>query len=512
MPSVPDTLPDLFPMAVPHDTAITDGTARLSSSEYGDAIARLAGRLVRSGVARGDRVAVHMKKSVWSFVSVHAALRAGGVMVPLDPLAPPALVRSVIDDAGPAALITDARARDLPELIEGIDTVITDPESLRGHEPIDAVEVAPDDDAYIIYTSGTTGRPKGIVHTHRSALAYARLAVDTYGLRPADRLANVASLHFDQSTFELYAAPLAGAGVVVVPDPVLRFPASTAELIERLRPTVWYSVPYVLRQIAARGAAEMRDLGSLRWILYGGESFPPAELRALMSIVPSARVSNVYGPAEVNQCAYFHLDDPPNDGEEIPIGEAWDGTELVLVDDEGEAAPPGEVGELLVASATMMDRYWDRPDLTAVAIVERGFPERGATRWYRTGDLVRSSTRGLVFVGRVDHQVKIRGHRLEIEPIEQAIRAIADVADAAVVVDAVDETKQLVAVVEGDVAANTIRTTVAATFPRAAIPSEVVVVAAGQLPRTSTSKVDRNAVLGMLSARRAIAEPKVTPP
>ncbi len=144
------------------------------------------------------------------------------------------------------------------------------------------VEVDPGDPAYIIYTSGSTGRPKGIVHSHRSALAYATRGSDAYDLTAADRLANIAPLHFDQSTFELYAAPLVGAAVIIVPEPVLRFPASLSELIEEQRVTVWYSVPYLLDQLSTRGALDQRDLTSLRWVLFGGEVYPPGALARLM--------------------------------------------------------------------------------------------------------------------------------------------------------------------------------------------------------------------------------------
>ena len=145
--------------------------------------------------------------------------------------------------------------------------------------------------------------------------AYASRAVDTYGLTASDRLANIAPLHFDQSTFELWAGPLAGAAVVVVPDGVLRFPASLSDLVARERATVWYSVPYAITQLVTRGAPHDRDLTALRWVLFGGESFPPAALVAAQRALPHARFSNVYGPAEVNQCTFHHLDRPPTSPE-----------------------------------------------------------------------------------------------------------------------------------------------------------------------------------------------------
>jgi acyl-coenzyme A synthetase/AMP-(fatty) acid ligase len=231
-------------------------------------------------------------------------------MVPLDPFAPVEQLAAVITDADVAVLITDARAATFDQLVSltGLTGAVV--RSSAASDVIDVIRwdelpdidrapplpVLPDDPAYIIYTSGSTGQPKGIVHTHRSALAYVRIAAAAYELRSDDRLANIAGLHFDQSTFELYVAPYVGCAVTVVPDAVLRFPASLSELVERERVTVWYSVPYVLRQLVSRGAIETRDLTSIRWILYGGESYPADELAGLMRALPGAKFRTCTAP------------------------------------------------------------------------------------------------------------------------------------------------------------------------------------------------------------------------
>jgi amino acid adenylation domain-containing protein len=490
--------------------AITDGRSRLTWGEYRDLAGRIATALLHSGVKQGDRVGVHLHKSVHSFASVHGVVRAGAVMVPLDALAPPAATNAVLRDAGASAVVTGASADAISAItaatsvtgvvtphvdtapIAGLMTIGAD--SVAGFEPAAPVAVAPDDLAYLMYTSGSTGKPKGMAHTHRSGITYARLAAETYDIDSSDRLANIAPLHFDQSTFELYAAPLVGASVLVVSDGVLRFPASLAALIADERITVWYSVPYVLDQMVGRGAIEDHDLGSLRWILYGGEPFPPAALARAMRAIPSARVSNVYGPAEVNQCAIYNLDAPPTDDAPIPIGRAWAGSSLRLVDETGGTVAPGEPGELLVSSDTMMRGYWNRPDLDAQAIVEED-----GERWYRTGDLIAVRSDGnLVFLGRIDNQVKVRGHRVEIEAVEAVLLDIDGIDAAAVLVERPPSgDDHLVAVVSPASAIANGRDTdlirhLAATLPRYAVPSRVVGL--DDLPRTGTGKVDRRSV------------------
>lgn len=519
--------------------ALADGTDELTYGAYALLVGQVASAVAALGVGPGDRVGVHLRKSVFSFVAVHGVIRAGAVMVPLDPMAPVDHLVSMIDDADIGVLISDGRVSVLTELaavgvramiVRANDTVVEQLDEIDGlavvdwntiaeRAPIDPVQANEDDPAYIIYTSGSTGRPKGIVHSHRSALAYARLAADMYHLTPDDRLANVASLHFDQSTFELYAAPLVGCAVTVVPDAVLRFPASVSELIERHRVTVWYSVPYILRQLTSRGALDERDLSALRWVLYGGESYPPDELSSLMAFLPNASVSNVYGPAEVNQCTCFNLTEPPEGLDAIPIGVPWSETELAVLpveadddadddddDDEVDVAtvPDGEAGELIVATTTMMSGYWNRPDLTAAAIVERTIPGATATRWYRTGDLVRWIDGNLVFLGRADNQVKLRGQRVELEAIDLTIRALDTVAEVAVVVETLDDGEQrLVAVIEpvgAGPSLKDVQTVVAARHPRVAVPADMVTVVT--LARTGTDKVDRNAVLEEILALR----------
>jgi amino acid adenylation domain-containing protein len=515
--AAPSLLSDLLDRCAelrPGDDAVGDGRDRLDWATYRDRAATLADVLGRAGVGAGDRVGIHLPKSVDSFVAVHAVLRAGAVVVPVDWFAPPGYAESLLADAGASALITVATG-DRLAAVRGTVDVVVDP-----RETGDVVTRAappgpgrsPHDPAYIIYTSGSTGRPKGIVHTHASALAYATLAADTYGLDAQDRLANIAPLHFDQSTFELYAAPLVGAFVLVVPDAMLRFPASLSTLLADERITVWYSVPYAITQLVERGALDERDLSSLRWVLFGGESFPLPSLVASMGRLPHARFSNVYGPAEVNQCTFHHLDRPPDHDAPVPIGRPWEGAELLIVDEDGDPTVAGEVGELWVASSTMMREYWAREDLTSAAVVERD-----GRRWYRTGDLVRELSSGdLVFLGRVDHQVKVRGHRVELEAVEAVIAGHPRVAACAVVVDRRDAGDDvLVAVVDpapDDETTQELLDRLQTTLPRYAVPHRIVGLS--PMPRTGTGKVDRHAAAQTLRPLRPeTAHPNVdTPP
>lgn len=517
MNSQPHTLSTLLLERAERDAwapCLVDGDRHMTAEAVAHEVARLGSALRARGVGPGDRVMVFAPKSAEAFIAMHAALYIGAIAVPVNPQSPPDLVAMVANDIQPAAVVlhpaTVGRFPNLPVVTVGApladaslhinedelaETNVRGPSTRSGADP-----------AYIITTSGSTGRPKSIVHTHHSGLRYAQLAADCYRLGADDRMANIAPFHFDQSTFELYAAPLVGATVVLVPEVLLRFPASVSELIEREQITTWYSVPTILRQLLERGALETRDLSSLRWVLFGGEVFPAAQLRQLMERLPQAWFSNVYGPAEVNQCMFHHLETAPAENDSIPIGVAWDDTELRIVADgatvdDHQVLDGAVTGELEVATATAMAGYWGRPDLTDDAFRTEVTPGELTRRWYRTGDRVTRDAAGVHhFLGRSDRQVKIRGIRVELEAVEDALGAVPGVTAAAAIATN-DPASPLVGIVESTTVEDekTVRAAIASRLVPGTAPDSILIVPA--LPRTSSGKVDTVAAADLLTTQ-----------
>jgi len=527
MPGHPHLLSALVPLVAaerPEAIAATCDQESLTWAELDGRIGRLAAVLIDRGVGPGDRVGIYLHKSIESLVAVHGILRAGAAYVPIDPMAPIETVATIVEDGGLAALISHEPRRagldrltglvEVPVVIgldgpleaeSATDTAVVTAAEVDGAAPIDPVPVLGDDLAYVMYTSGSTGTPKGIMHTHRSGLAYATMSSRLYGLGPEDRVANFSPLHFDMSTFEVLAGVAAGSRVVLIPEPHLRLPASLTQLIADQGCTTLYTVPSLFQQMMARGALAERDLSAVRWVLPAGEVYPPEPLRTLVELFPNARFSNVYGPAEVNQCSYHHFGIDDLDDETLPIGLPCPDTELRVVDEDDREVADGERGELLVRTATMMAGYWKRADLDEAGFLyEKG--QGGLTRrWYRTGDLVNWDADGrLRYHGRRDHQVKIRGNRVELELVEAAVGSLDGVEQAvAGVRPKPGGDDELVArfVPSGPTDPSRWRQLLAAKLPMYAVPA--VYEPAERFPLTPSGKIDRRTVREHIAAEEA---------
>ena len=466
---------------------------RLGYAEmYARAMA-MAASLKAAGVRPGDRVAIAMTKGLEMPVAIHAIWAAGAAFVPLDPAAPIERLAGIVKDCAiKVAIGADRNKSFLSQLVaaSGVTVVGAVVDCAHCVMPVGATpDITPhengdDDLAYIIFTSGSTGVPKGICHSFASGTGFAHAWMAQYRLQANDVFFCTVPLHFDFSLADFFCPAMVGASTELVPEQALMFPASIAELLEKSGGTIWSSVPYTFLQLCERGAVETRELSSLRWLIYGVEPMPPSGLPVLRQVF-KARISNSYGPAEVNQVSEYTVpDDHPTD-RPIPIGQTMQHATFAQAED----------GELLVAGGSMMQGYWNRPDLN-----ERVFAVRDGVRFYRTGDRVEQDRDGLwMFIGREDRQIKIRGYRIELDEVEMAMASHPDVSEAAVVVSADKLTLHgFAAPVPGaTVTVAEIQTHIGSRLPRYAVPDRIEIRPA--FAKTSTGKINRKALTEELS-------------
>ena len=514
----------LLPQAVdqmaarhPDREAVRFGRRSLSYGQLAAQSNSLARTLVELGVKRRDRVGIYQGKSLEMAVAIYGIMKAGAAYVPIDPASPPSRLEYVVRHCGIGVVVSQgSRLAQLQQIaaagaplrcVVGVSADEPGPvECLGWDQALAAPGGAPPDVglieqdlAYIMYTSGSTGEPKGIMHTHHSGLSYARWAASAYGLHGEDRLTNHAPLHFDLSTFDFFSGALAGAATVIVAEEVLRFPASYAQLLDEERISVCFTVPFAMIQLLLRGALDKRNLSSLRWFIFGGEPFPTKHLRDLMNCLPSTGFSNMYGPAETNGCTYYNVPALGADANEpVPIGRACPNVELLIVDADDQPVPAGEAGELLVRSPTMMQGYWQRPDLNSKAFYRRPVFENYSDYFYRTGDLVRRAGDGeLHFIGRKDRQIKVRGYRVELDEVEVGLLAHEAVEEAAAFPIAnADGARQVGAAVRlrrgAECSEAELNAYLKARLPWYAVPATIAL--AEDFPRTSSGKIDRRAL------------------
>lgn len=502
----------------PEKTAFVCGRDRLKYAELATRMQQLAEVLRTQGVQRGDRVGVYLNRSIETAVAIYGILQAGAVYVPLNPKAPVARTAFQIEDCGIEVLVTNpAQKRSLSKLLVGARKQVQClvgmsselvPESISWEEvhrssatrwtPPQQVET---DLAYIIYTSGSTGKPKGIMHSHASGLAFVRNAVDRYDLSAEDIFGNHAPIYFDISQLAYFGAPLVGGTAIIASDAETIFPASLGQLIARERVTVWYSVPLAISQLLEGALPGELDLSALRQVCYAGEPLAPAYVRQLMTRCPAVTVSNWYGPAETNVCTCYDIPGPPAGDEPIPLGEVWQNTEKLLLDEADREVAPGEAGELLIRSTTSMLGYWNNPERNAQVwfVPDSTLPSK---RYYRTGDRARIGPDGLLhFLGRADHQVKVRGYRVELGAVETVLLSSHAVREAvAFTLPEADGTQAIFAAViprEATFTPGELRALLTEQLPWYALPKEVFVRKA--FPRTGSDKVDRPGLIAELS-------------
>ncbi|HCF5882010.1 TPA: non-ribosomal peptide synthase/polyketide synthase [Pseudomonas aeruginosa] len=426
----------------PERVALLFEERQLSYGELNAQANRLAHRLIELGVGPDVLVGIAVERGLEMIVSLLAVLKAGGAYVPLDPEYPQERLGYMIEDSGIALLLSQSHLLQRLPAASGIaclaldqardwqDRPASDPQ-LRAH---------PQNLAYVMFTSGSTGRPKGVGISRESLSRHTHVSLAFFGIGPDDRVLQFSTFNFDGFVEQLYPPLACGASVVLRGTEIWDSETLYREIVERRITTVDLTTAYwnmLAKDFANQG---VRDYGALRQVHAGGEAMPPESLVAWKAAgLEHVRLLNTYGPTEATVTVTTLDCAPYVDGSKaipatMPIGKVLPGRAIYLLDDAGQPAPVGAVGELVIGAELLARGYFKRPDLTAARFIPDPFDEQGGGRLYRTGDLARYGADGVIeYVGRVDHQVKVRGFRIELGEIEACLGEHPAVREALVI-------------------------------------------------------------------------------
>ncbi|HEX5751790.1 MAG TPA: amino acid adenylation domain-containing protein, partial [Archangium sp.] len=471
----------------PDAIAVSFEGRSLTYRELNHSANQLARALRRRGVGPEVVVGLLMDRSLEMVIGLLGILKAGGAYLPMDPTLPAERLEFMAEDAWLAVMVTRR------ELVEPLNLRVAyvlclDEEWERiEREPGGNVEsgVGEDNLAYVIYTSGSTGKPKGTLLHHRGLCNTALAAIDAHGVRPDSRVLQFAASGFDASVCEVFSTLLAGARLCLAPREALMPGAPLLATLREQHITAVTLTPSVLAQLEPEG------LPALETVISAGEACSPELVRRWK---PGRRFLNAYGPTEVTVCATITAEVDPK---RLSIGRPFPNVRLYVLGPALEPVPVGVVGELYVGGVGLARGYLGRPELTAERFIPDPFGTAPGERLYSTGDLVRYLPDGsLEFLGRRDGQVKIRGHRIELGEVEEALRRHPGVREAAAAVHELAGEKSLVAyaVVSGEEAPTieSVRKRLGDALPAYMVPAALVVLDA--LPLTSSGKLDRRAL------------------
>jgi D-alanine--poly(phosphoribitol) ligase subunit 1 len=489
----------------PAAPALVFGDGMTSFGELKSLALCCAASLAARGIGHCDVVALQLPKRRMTYGLLLACLRLGAPYVFLDPKSPPERRMRVVDRLRPAILFTQTDTAnphgqvlqlaedDAPTWLERADAVGP------------AAKITGADPAYIMFTSGSTGEPKGAVIPHQGVLSLMAWARALLQAGPGQRFTNINPLHFDNSVFDVYCGLLNGAALVPIETGELSNPATWVRRVRASAATVMFAVPTLFLMLDQLGLLTPEALPSVRVFQFGGEGYPIGRLRQFHARFTSrARLVNVYGPTETSCiCSSIEITpetlSAPNDAFP-PLGRMHDDFSHVILDHEQQPLSPGEIGELWIGGSCVGLGYYSNAEETAARFRQDPRQDRYRSIFYRSGDLVREDDLGrLWFHGRVDNQVKIRGHRIELEEIDLLVQSVAGVRRAVAITMAAPDGAELAVAFAADhpVAVDEVFALCRAKLPAYMQPSRVVQLV--DLPRNANGKVDRRATAALLA-------------
>jgi amino acid adenylation domain-containing protein len=497
----------------PAQPAVASADRELTYAELNDWSNHIGNYLIDLGAVKGSIIFIAVESSFSVIASMIATLKIGGVFVPVDPHQPEGRLRGLAAQVPPAFVLTEQRLLATIGEKLGVQVPVV---------PIDATDPVegclsppsvsePEDMCYVYFTSGSTGQPKAIAGRLKSIDHFVRWEIGAFAVKTGTVVSQLTSPVFDAFLRDTFT-PLCAGGTLRVPDSreAVLDPKRLGQWLHDSQVEIVHSVPSLFRTLLAEGLTP-DHFPALRYVALAGEPLLPADVRRWMEIFGDRiRLVNLYGPTETTMVKLFYMvrrEDSTR--RSIPVGQAMPGARALVLDEAGRPAAEGAIGEIYIRTPYRTLGYYNNPELTQQVFVPNPLSDDPADIVYRTGDLGRLLDDGNIeFLGRKDQQVKVRGVRVELEEIENAILATGMVKEAATVsrADRLGNSYLCAYIVTSDHASvDEVRHAVAANLPDYMVPSTFLELE--RLPRTATGKIDRKSLPAPEQARSGADQP-----
>lgn len=528
MSDSPDTLAERlrlsFKKHAERNAIMVDGCT-FSYSEVEQFSQVIAAMILETGNNAGSPfVAILGYRSLNVYTGIFGIIMADRAFLPMNPSFPIKRLRAMLEQSFCKTILLSEECIDifskLAKAVTGLNVICPNPTkdifdlktkfpehrfvfpSSEGEYPVSKGKpsVSSESPAYLMFTSGSTGIPKGVVVSHKNICTYISYIIRRYNVTPDDRVSQVFELTFDPSVQDIFLSFLAGACLYIVPKAAIMAPA---KFIRDNALTIWYSVPSIAMFMNKMKMLKPNSFPSLRWSLFCGEALPETVVKTWQQAAPNSVLENLYGPTEATIIITIYTWNPETSPEEcvngiVPIGYPVDGHQARIVNDK--TGKNTEKGELCVAGPQITSGYLNAPEQTAERFIN--FDDSDLT-WYRTGDLVKKNDNGIIiYLGRIDDQLKVRGQRVELQEVDKAIRQAAetDLAICAPSIVAPGKADSLIAVVQGQESeglAKKIIDDCQRILPKYMVPSQVLFL--DTIPLNASGKIDRKTLTQQLS-------------
>ncbi|MCC8168907.1 MAG: amino acid adenylation domain-containing protein [Oscillospiraceae bacterium] len=470
--------------------AFADKDGEISFSELRDSALRVAGGIKKYVETGGIKpIIVYMEKSIKSIVCFMGIMYAGSPYVPIDYMIPLNRLEKTAENLHPAAIITDADgAKRLLEININAEVLIYDEIIENSGGDADIAAQCDLDPAYIMYTSGSTGTPKGVTVTHRGVIDYIQWAAEAFPIDGGDIIGMQSAFHFDNSVFDMFVPMVTGAKTVIIPEALFMYPEKLIDFLKQEKISIIFWVPTVMISAADAG---IPYLPNMKLILFAGEVMPVKQLNVWRGANPQCMYVNMYGPTEATDiAAYYIVDREYEDYETLPIGRACANMRTIILNGENRKCKTGEQGELCLLGSGIAAGYWNAPELTEKAFVQNPLNTKYGEIIYRTGDLVYENDEGnIIFLGRRDSQIKLRGNRIELGDIESAATAAEGIRNACTVF--CEDRQEIILFLETDeeIKERKFKLELKRFIPSYMVPAKIKTMKS--FPHTPSGKIDR---------------------